>query len=199
MAEILRKDRSIGVFAAGCANPIDRRAVELLEALQIAFSVYSRTADVRYRSTASRKIAGARAVWLQADALLRDLFERGALRAPLPCETRLLLFDRSFDLFLTLARTSDEVLGVLVPREASLNGEQGTPRGISSREREIGELLARGLTTKQLAGTLGISVHTARHHLESLFSKLGVQTRTAAAQHFRSGAETYMLPDSYVR
>ena len=42
-------------------------------------------------------------------------------------------------------------------------------------------LLARGLQTKQVARTLGISVKTADHHIQSAYAKIGLSTRAAAA------------------
>ena len=42
-------------------------------------------------------------------------------------------------------------------------------------------LLARGLQTKQIARTLGISAKTADHHVQSAYGKIGVSTRAAAA------------------
>jgi DNA-binding NarL/FixJ family response regulator len=41
-------------------------------------------------------------------------------------------------------------------------------------------LLARGLQTKQVARTLGISVKTADRHVQNGYRKMGVSTRAAA-------------------
>jgi len=54
------------------------------------------------------------------------------------------------------------------------------PVGLTRREAEIIGLLARGLQTKQVARTLGISVKTADNHIQSAYRKLGVSTRAAA-------------------
>ena len=42
------------------------------------------------------------------------------------------------------------------------------------------ELVGRGLTNGEIAARLVISRTTVRTHLENIFSKLGVHTRTAA-------------------
>jgi len=55
------------------------------------------------------------------------------------------------------------------------------PRGITERELEVLRLLARGLVDKEIAARLGISHRTVHHHNESLFQKIGVTTRGAAA------------------
>jgi HD-GYP domain-containing protein (c-di-GMP phosphodiesterase class II) len=55
------------------------------------------------------------------------------------------------------------------------------PAGLTQRETDVIGLLARGLQTKQIARALGISVKTADNHIQSIYSKIGVSTRAAAA------------------
>jgi HD-GYP domain-containing protein (c-di-GMP phosphodiesterase class II) len=55
------------------------------------------------------------------------------------------------------------------------------PAGISDRELEVLRLVARGLTNKEIGSALGISAKTAGHHLQHLYTKIGVTTRAAAA------------------
>jgi DNA-binding CsgD family transcriptional regulator len=54
------------------------------------------------------------------------------------------------------------------------------PAGLSEREGEVLGLIARGLTTKQVARRLGISPKTCDHHIQRLYAKLGVSTRAGA-------------------
>jgi HD-GYP domain-containing protein (c-di-GMP phosphodiesterase class II) len=54
------------------------------------------------------------------------------------------------------------------------------PAGLSDREVEVLRLVARGLTNKEIAGALDISPRTAGHHVEHIFTKIGVTTRAAA-------------------
>lgn len=51
---------------------------------------------------------------------------------------------------------------------------------LTPRETEVLELLARGLANKQVAARLGVSEHTAKFHVNSILSKLGVQSRSEA-------------------
>ncbi len=51
---------------------------------------------------------------------------------------------------------------------------------LSSRELEVLELVARGLTNKDIAGELFISARTVQGHLRRVFEKLNVTTRTEA-------------------
>jgi HD-GYP domain-containing protein (c-di-GMP phosphodiesterase class II) len=54
------------------------------------------------------------------------------------------------------------------------------PAGLTGREAEVVAMLARGLQTKQVARTLGISVKTADRHIQNAYRKIGVSTRAAA-------------------
>jgi DNA-binding NarL/FixJ family response regulator len=63
------------------------------------------------------------------------------------------------------------------------SGEQGKRQDVSRissltrREREIIRLIGKGLKNKDIAGQLGISEITVRHHLSNIFSKLEVLDR----------------------
>ncbi|MCG8478376.1 MAG: response regulator transcription factor [Spirochaetales bacterium] len=69
--------------------------------------------------------------------------------------------------------------------------EEGRPTGELSRaENAVYETLRRGLSNREIAEELDISVNTVKFHLSSIFAKLGVHNRTqavAAAAH--SGEE----------
>jgi HD-GYP domain-containing protein (c-di-GMP phosphodiesterase class II) len=54
------------------------------------------------------------------------------------------------------------------------------PAGLSERECDVLGLVARGLATKQVARQLGISPKTCDHHIQSVYSKVGVSTRAGA-------------------
>jgi DNA-binding NarL/FixJ family response regulator len=53
--------------------------------------------------------------------------------------------------------------------------------GLSRREVDVLQLAARGLTTRQIADRLVISPKTADHHIQHIYTKIGVSTRAAAA------------------
>ena len=52
--------------------------------------------------------------------------------------------------------------------------------GLSCRERQVLELVAKGLTNKEVANTLQISQFTVRNHLNHITEKLDVSDRTEA-------------------
>jgi len=65
---------------------------------------------------------------------------------------------------------------VLMERRADDVGRDLTPR-----EREVLALLAGGLSNKEIAETLTLSVGTVRLHVSNILSKLGAPNRTTAA------------------
>jgi ATP/maltotriose-dependent transcriptional regulator MalT len=57
------------------------------------------------------------------------------------------------------------------------------PNGLTAREVEVLRLLARGLTSAQIAKELVISLLTVNTHVRSIYSKLGVSSRSAATRY----------------
>jgi DNA-binding NarL/FixJ family response regulator len=70
----------------------------------------------------------------------------------------------------------------LAGEAASHNPEVGEElQGLTRRERDVLSLLAQGLTNKDIASALVVSPNTVKRYLKSIFEKLGVDTRAAAA------------------
>jgi DNA-binding CsgD family transcriptional regulator len=62
---------------------------------------------------------------------------------------------------------------------------------LSARQREIMDLVARGLTNKEIAQQLGLTDGTVKQHLAAIFPKLGVRNRTwAVAMWHQASPET---------
>jgi HD-GYP domain-containing protein (c-di-GMP phosphodiesterase class II) len=55
------------------------------------------------------------------------------------------------------------------------------PRGLTTREVEVLRLIAGGKTTKEIAGALVISHKTVDNHIQHIYEKLNVTTRSGAA------------------
>ncbi|MBA2346054.1 MAG: helix-turn-helix transcriptional regulator, partial [Rubrobacter sp.] len=55
--------------------------------------------------------------------------------------------------------------------------------GLSPREEEAVKLVARGLSTRQMAATLFVSEHTVQRHLQNVFEKVGVKSRRELIKH----------------
>jgi DNA-binding NarL/FixJ family response regulator len=57
--------------------------------------------------------------------------------------------------------------------------------GLSDREIEIALMLCDGFTNRQIASAMKLSDGTARNYISSIYSKLGVENRTAAVAKMR--------------
>lgn len=75
-----------------------------------------------------------------------------------------------------------EIVEVFVDAPASSRmRRRAWPKGLSDREVEVLRLLANGCSNPEIASRLGISRRTAEHHVQHIYSKLGVSTRPGAA------------------
>lgn len=77
-------------------------------------------------------------------------------------------------------------LGLLPTLEACLAARAASETtdeisGLTRREMEVAELVARGLTTAQVGSVLGTSAFTVRNQLTRIFDKLGVDSRAELA------------------
>jgi two-component system, NarL family, response regulator LiaR len=71
----------------------------------------------------------------------------------------------------------------LVEALADVPAEGPVPDRLTPREREVLQLLARGLPNKRIARELGVAEKTVKTHVGHVLAKLGVTDRTQAALH----------------
>jgi len=64
---------------------------------------------------------------------------------------------------------------------ADMPAEFSSELGLTTREGEVLSWLSKGKTNRDIAQILGLSPRTVDKHLEQIYSKLGVENRTAAA------------------
>ncbi len=69
------------------------------------------------------------------------------------------------------------------PTSATPTKSSTYPDGLTAREVEVLRLLATGLTDAQIAEQLVLSLHTIHAHLRTIYSKLGVTSRSAATRY----------------
>jgi DNA-binding NarL/FixJ family response regulator len=65
----------------------------------------------------------------------------------------------------------------------------GSGDNLSRREREVVQLLAEGLTVREVARTLEISMNTARGYVQSILRKLGLYTRSQLVDWYLNARE----------
>jgi DNA-binding CsgD family transcriptional regulator len=81
-------------------------------------------------------------------------------------------------------RCADRRLAVERSGDALLLEETRDELGLTPRERQILAWVARGKTNAEVAAILWIAPSTVRKHLENIYAKIGVRTRTAAVTRF---------------
>jgi len=128
---------------------------------------------------------------LEFDALVwRPLGIRDALRIWLPAtgtRVRSIYLERSLKNY---ARRDVTLFTLLRPhlvrmgRNAGFRRRASGHRGLTPREAEVLGWIAHGKQNAEIARLLFISPHTVRKHIENIFEKLDVRTRTAAVAAF---------------
>ncbi len=76
---------------------------------------------------------------------------------------------------------ADAVAAVLAAAGHRVPRRRDGPSGLTAREVDVLRLLARGLSSKDIARELVISPKTARNHIEHIYSKTGARNRAAAS------------------
>jgi DNA-binding CsgD family transcriptional regulator/tetratricopeptide (TPR) repeat protein len=112
-------------------------------------------------------------------------YEAAKTRAALGVACRAVGDDEAADMEFDAARLAFSGLGA-GPDLASVERAfqppiTGAPAGLSTREVEVLGLVAAGHTNREIAAMLILSEHTVARHVQNIFTKLGVNTRTAAA------------------
>jgi ATP/maltotriose-dependent transcriptional regulator MalT len=136
-------------------------------------------------------------LWGAAETLREDL------HAPLPAvfrteyeravaATRIQVGDKLFTTAWTQGRamtleqvltTQGQATSTELPSAPSARMPPLSSEGLTTREVEVLRLLARGLTNAQIAEELVVSLLTVKAHLRSIYSKLGVTSRSAATRY----------------
>lgn len=121
-------------------------------------------------------------------------------------EYRYIVRDLSLEFYIGLVAVLFTVIGVwaglkitrkktiIIARPAAdfkVNEDHLRQLGISRREYEVLELMARGLTNQEIGDRLFVSLNTIKTHSSNLFVKLDVRRRTQAIQKAK---ELHLLP-----
>lgn len=75
----------------------------------------------------------------------------------------------------------DAVGAVLAAAAGTARVRRTRPAGLTERQVEVLDLLARGLSNKAIAVALSISTRTAEHHVQDVYARIGVSSRAGAA------------------
>jgi ATP/maltotriose-dependent transcriptional regulator MalT len=108
-------------------------------------------------------------------------YETARVRALIGQACRALGDDDTAELELDAARTVFEQLGA-APDVVGLDAAPtDQTHGLTARELEVLRLVAAGKTNREIASILVVSEHTVARHIQNIFGKLRVSSRTAAA------------------
>jgi DNA-binding NarL/FixJ family response regulator len=86
-------------------------------------------------------------------------------------------------------RLAAEAIRHLVARSRGPSHDDDLDGLLTPREQEVLRLLADGLTDREIARALTVSVRTVESHVSNLLHKLGVRNRAAAAARYRAWRE----------
>jgi DNA-binding NarL/FixJ family response regulator len=156
--------RALAAFCAGMV-PDGSGSDDQTEHLELALDGFA-AAGLRFEEARARL------------ELARTLSETNAEVAIAEARTAFERFDE-----LSAARHADEAASLL--RKLGASG-RSRPRGagtLSTRESEVLELLAEGLSNERIADRLYISRRTAEHHVSNILTKLGLSSRSEAAAY----------------
>jgi DNA-binding CsgD family transcriptional regulator len=111
-------------------------------------------------------------------------YESARVRELLGCACREVGDQDAARLELEAARDTFEGLGAAADlARVSMLAEFAAPgesHGLTERELEVLRLVAAGRSNREIAAALVISEHTVARHLQNIFAKLGLSSRTAA-------------------
>jgi len=210
MTGLTETEHVVAAFDAGGTDYVTK-PIKPAEVLARIYSHVQRARDTSQarvaldafgQATVAISLQDSRIVWQTplARRMLREYFESNELHAPLPLVDWLQEFIRGRDagnasvpltilrdgkrLSVTPSMETEEGEWLLILREesdvAQIKLLMDTLK-LTMREAEVLYWLTRGKTNRDIGDILGTSPRTVNKHLEHIFEKLNVETRTAAS------------------
>lgn len=169
----------VGQSVADAGFWVDAKSLrEMGTVLDAKLVVRNREVSLRTRdNTMIDCLLSAEPVTIQDEAcvlcVIQDITARKRSEMDLVAAIEAVMKDASW-----FSRTVMEKLAQL--RHAGSGGSKSELAALTAREREILELICKGQTDAEIATELKLSRNTVRNHVATLYSKLGVNRRSAA-------------------
>ena len=166
--------------ARRACGELDELAERFESAMLRALAAYARGAVELGHGDAAAALAPLREAWRVWQELGAP-YEIGRTRVLVGRACRALGDEETATLELDAARSIFEELGA-APDLARLEAvtTRAETHGLSQRELEVLRLVAAGRSNREIAAALVISEHTVARHLQNIFAKVGLSSRTAA-------------------
>jgi DNA-binding CsgD family transcriptional regulator len=171
--------------ARASSDELSEIAVDFAAPMLSAVAAQAQGAVLLAEGDASTALASLRRAWLPFRELEAP-YEAARTRELIGLTCRKMGDEESAAMELDAAAWVFRQLGAapdLARVEALIRKTIPTVAGLTEREIEILRLVATGKTNREIAALLVISDHTVRRHLQNIFGKLGVTTRTAATAY----------------
>ena len=182
--------RGVNAYARGDleqATAFSRRCIELtrhglvnndtVHSLETLAAVLAATGE---HEQAARMLGVADSVRANLDVLDGSLLQRPVDRAAVEQSVRSALGDDAFEHAVALSRDvpwSDALGEVLGEPPRATRAAREPSDGLTAREHEVRDLMAQGLTNREIAGRLNLSVRTVEGHAQNVLLKLGHSSR----------------------
>jgi DNA-binding CsgD family transcriptional regulator len=115
-------------------------------------------------------------MWVkEQEAILRKKAD-----SPLP-PCRLILEHQGKRLVIRLVSDMDRILLLREEHSTVIKPHSPAPCNLSSREAQVLQWVSQGKTNKEIGVILEVSPRTVQKHLEHIYQKMGVESRTGAA------------------
>ena len=181
--EIMLAESELGSARAACGTLVEiaqRHASDALEAMAAQAAGAVALAESRPEEALAH-LRRAWALWDELDATYECARVRmligGSCRALDDEDTASLELEAALEAFAALGAEPDRARVETLLQRAPASDTHG----LTPRELEVLRLVAAGKSNRQIAETLVISEHTVRRHLQNIFAKLRVGSRTEAS------------------
>jgi predicted ATPase/DNA-binding NarL/FixJ family response regulator len=143
------------------------------------------TADQRRHRRAAVLLGAAEATWTEVGTAITSLGHLAGYHDKCERQLRAALGDAAFAEAVDHGRSLpyDDVIAYALEEQKEPVPAPPVDRSstLTRRERQIADLLAQGLSNKEIAATLVISIRTAEGHVENVLAKLGFTSRARVA------------------